>query len=175
LSVVWPQNHWDSFSSVWTLKPMAIVCEWFGLKTTRTVFTSLASKPVMMVSNGLSSKPAATISASLSSKHAATVSGGLASKPTVTVSGGLTSKLVASVSFGLALKPVVGFLVELQNQGGGGFPDLGLKTSNSGLVIWASKSPRRFLGLILKTMWVSVYRLRYKPMKEGRCGTHIEI
>jgi hypothetical protein len=29
----------------------------------------------------------------------------------------------------------VGFLVEPQNQGGGGFPGLGLKTSSSGLVI----------------------------------------
>jgi hypothetical protein len=34
-----------------------------------------------------------------------------------------------------------GFLVEPQNQGGGGFPSLGLKISSSGLVIWASKSP----------------------------------
>jgi hypothetical protein len=30
-------------------------------------------------------------------------------------------------------------LVEPQNQGGGGFPGLGLKTGSSGLVIWASK------------------------------------
>jgi hypothetical protein len=37
-------------------------------------------------------------------------------------------------------------LVEPQNQGGGGFSGLGLKTGSSGLVIWASKSPRRFLG-----------------------------
>jgi hypothetical protein len=34
-----------------------------------------------------------------------------------------------------------GFLGEPQNQGGGGFPNLGLKTGSSGLVIWASKSP----------------------------------
>jgi hypothetical protein len=34
-----------------------------------------------------------------------------------------------------------GFLVESQNQGGGGFLGLGLKTGSSGLVIWASKSP----------------------------------
>jgi hypothetical protein len=33
-----------------------------------------------------------------------------------------------------------GFLVEPQNQGGGGFSDLALKTGSSGLVIWASKS-----------------------------------
>jgi hypothetical protein len=91
-----------------------MVCEWFGLKTTRTVFASLASK------------------------------------------------LVAMVSPGLASKPVVGFLVEPQNQGGGGFPGLGLKTSSSGLVIWASKSPRRFLGLGIKTKWASVCRLRHK-------------
>jgi hypothetical protein len=55
-----------------------------------------------------------------------------------------------------------GFLVEPQNQGGGGFPDLGLKTGSSGLVIWASKSPRRFLGLGLKTKWASVCRLHHK-------------
>jgi hypothetical protein len=44
-----------------------------------------------------------------------------------------------------------GFLVNPQNQGGGGFPGLGLKTGSSGLVIWASKSPRRFPGFGLKT------------------------
>jgi hypothetical protein len=70
-----------------------MVCEWFGLKTTRTVFANLASK------------------------------------------------LVAMVSPSLASKPMVGFLVEPQNQGGGGFPGLDLKTGSSGLVIWASKSP----------------------------------
>jgi hypothetical protein len=55
-----------------------------------------------------------------------------------------------------------GFLFESQNQGGGGFPDLGLKTGSSGLVIWASKSPQRFLGLDLKIKWASIYRLRHK-------------
>jgi hypothetical protein len=55
-----------------------------------------------------------------------------------------------------------GFLVEPQNQGGGGFLSLCLKTNSSGLVIWASKSPRRFLGLGLKTKWASVCRLRHK-------------
>jgi hypothetical protein len=33
-----------------------------------------------------------------------------------------------------------GFLVVPQNQGGGGFPGLGLKTGSSDLVIWISKS-----------------------------------
>jgi hypothetical protein len=54
------------------------------------------------------------------------------------------------------------FLVEPQNQGGGGFPGLGLKTGSSSLVIWSSKSPRRFLGLGLKTKWASVCRLHHK-------------
>jgi hypothetical protein len=82
---------------------MATVCEWFSLKTTRTVFAGLASKPV------------------------------------ATVYSSLASKLVAMLSSGLASKSVVGFLVEPQNQSGGGFPSLGLKTGCSGLVIWDSK------------------------------------
>jgi hypothetical protein len=90
------------------------------------------------------------------------VSSGLASKPTATVFSSLASKLVVTVSPGLASKPVVGFLVVPQNQGGGGFPGLGLKTGSSGLVIWASKSPRWFLGLGLKTEQASVCRLRHK-------------
>jgi hypothetical protein len=94
------------------------ICEWFGLKTTR------------MVSSGLASKPTGTVFASL------------ASKPVAAVFSSLASKLVATVSLGFASKPMIGFLVESQNQGGGGFPDLGLKTGNSGLVIWASTSLR---------------------------------
>jgi hypothetical protein len=141
---------------------MATICEWFGLKTTRTVFTGLTSKPVAMVSGGLASKPDAMVSSGLASKPAATVFGGLASKPAATVFSGLTSKLVVMVSPCLASKPAVGFLVEPQNQGGGGFTGLGLKTGSSGLVIWASKSPRQFLGLGLKTKWASVCRLRHK-------------
>jgi hypothetical protein len=64
-----------------------------------------------------------------------------------TVFSSLASKLVATVSRGLPSKPVLGFLVEPQNQGGGGFFGLGLKTGSSDLVILGSKSPRRFLGL----------------------------
>jgi hypothetical protein len=82
-----------------------------------------------MVSSGLASKPAVTVFV------------GLASKPVATVFSSLASKLVATVSPGLASKLVVGFLVEPQNQGGGGFPGLCLKTGSSDLVIWASKSP----------------------------------
>jgi hypothetical protein len=100
-----------------------IVCEWFGLKTIRTVFTGLASKPVVTVSGGLASKLAVTVFV------------GLASKPVAMVFSSLTLKLGATVSPGLASKLVIGFLVEPQNQGGGGFPGLGLKTGSFGLVI----------------------------------------
>jgi hypothetical protein len=108
---------------------MATVCQWFGLKTTRTFFSGLASKPVV------------------------TVFGGLASKPTVTVSGGLTSKPAVAVSGGL-----------------------GLKTSGCGLVIYASKSPRQFPGLGLKTKQATVCRLRHKT--DGRASvqdTHQDL
>jgi hypothetical protein len=165
---------------------MATVCEWFGLKTTWTVFAGLASKPVVTVSDGLTSKPAVAVSGGLASKPTTTVSSGLASKPAMTVFSGLASKqvvtvfsslasklvatifgslaskLVVTVSPGLASKPVVGFLVEPQNHGGGGFPTLRLKTGSFSLVIWASKSPRLFFCLGLKTKWTSVCWLRHK-------------
>jgi hypothetical protein len=86
----------------------------------------------------------------------------LASKPAATVFASLASKLVATVFPDLASKLVVGFLVEPQNQGGRGFSGLGLKICSSGLVIWASKSLQRFLGLGLKTKQASVRRLRHK-------------
>ncbi len=50
---------------------MVMVCEWFGLKTTRLVFAGLASKLVV------------TVFSSLASKLVATVSLGLALKPVV--------------------------------------------------------------------------------------------
>jgi hypothetical protein len=105
-----------------------------------------------------------------------TVSCGLASKSAATVFAGLTSKLVATVSSSLASKPAVGFLGEPQNQGGGGFPGLGLKTGRSGLVIWSSKSPRWFLGLGLKTKQASICLLRHKT-DEGRSAwnTHRDL
>jgi hypothetical protein len=104
---------------------MAAVFEWFDLKITRTVFISLASKPVVMVSGGLASKPAVMVFSGLASKPAATVSAGLTSKPAVTVSrfvsqnrqlrfGDLGLKIIASVfwfgpqnhvSFGLLVAP----------------------------------------------------------------------
>jgi hypothetical protein len=100
-----------------------MVCEWFGFKTTSTIFASLASKPVATVSSGLASKPTATVFSDF------------ASKPVATIFSSLALKLMAMVSPGLASKPVVGFLVEPQNQGGAGFPSLGLKTCSFGLMI----------------------------------------
>jgi hypothetical protein len=51
-----------------------------------------------------------------------------------------------------------------------------LKIGSSGLMIWALKSPRRFLGLDLKTKQASVYRLRHKT-DEGRMtrDTHRDL
>jgi hypothetical protein len=89
---------------------------------------------------------------------------------------GLASKQVAMISPGLASKPVVGFLVDPQNQGGRGFLGLSFKTGNYGLMIYASKSQQRFLGLILKTKWVMVCRLHLQT--DGRMRwleTRIEI
>jgi hypothetical protein len=86
----------------------------------------------------------------------------LASKTAATVFASLTSKLMTMVSPDLASKPVVGFLVELQNQSGGGFSGLGIKTGSSVLMIWASKSTRQFLVLCLKTKLTLLCRLRHK-------------
>jgi hypothetical protein len=76
------------------------------------------------------------------------VSSGLASKPAATVFFGFASKPVAMVFSSLASKLVVTVS-----------PDL---TSKPAALSWASKSPRRFLGLGLKTNQTSVYRLRHK-------------
>jgi hypothetical protein len=76
----------------------------------------------------------------------------------------------------LASKLVVSFLVEPQNQGGGGFSGLSLKTGSYSLVILVSKSLRRFLDLGIKTNQTLIYRLRLKT--DGRMrrrGTSIEI
>jgi hypothetical protein len=172
--LVEPQNQGRQFVSGLASKPLGRFSPVWPQNPLRRFFAGLASKPVVMVSSGLASKLVATVFASLASKPVATVSGGLASKPAATVSGGLTSKptatflsslaskLMVTVSPGLTSKSAVDFLVEPQNQGGGGFPGLCLKTGSSSLVIWASKSPRRFLCLDLKIKWVSVYRLCHK-------------
>jgi hypothetical protein len=111
----------------------------------------------------------------LASKSVATVSSGLASKPVVTVFSSLASKLVVMVSPGLASKPVVGFLVEPQNQGCGGFPGLGLKTGSSGFVIWLQNHRDGFLVWASKPCRLWFVSCTIKPTKEGRRGTRVEI
>jgi hypothetical protein len=113
---------------------------------------------------GLASKPRSMICQWFGLKTIQTVFSSLALKPVATVFSGLASKLVAMVSPSLASKPVAGFLVERQNQGGGGFPSLALKTGSYSLVIWASKPSRLwFVGCATK------------PIERDRRGTHIEI
>jgi hypothetical protein len=92
-----------------------MVCEWFGLKTTWTVSHRFGPQNQwrMFAWFGL--------------KTTWTVFAGLASKPVTTVFSSLPLKLMATVSTGLTSKSVVHFMVEPQNQGGGGFPGLGLK------------------------------------------------
>jgi hypothetical protein len=99
----------------------------------------------------------------------------LASKLVVTVFSSLASKLVAMVSSGLASKSMVGFLVEPQNQDGGGFSGLGLKIGSYGLVIWVSKSPRRLLAWSSKPSGLWFVGCTTKSMKGGRHGTRIKI
>jgi hypothetical protein len=79
----------------------------------------------------LAIKPVATVSGGLTLKPTATIFSGLTSKPVATVFSSFASKLVATVSLGLALKPPISFLVEPQNQDGGGFLNLGLKIGSS--------------------------------------------
>jgi hypothetical protein len=57
----------------------------------------------------------------------------------------LASKLVATVSPDLASKLADDFLVEPQNQGGGGFPGLGLKITTT--VSWFGPQNQAGFGL----------------------------
>jgi hypothetical protein len=88
-----------------------MVCQWFDLKTTGTVFSGLTSKPVAIAFSDL------------------------ASKPLVMVFSDLASKLVAMVSPNLGSKSVVCFLVDAQNQGGGGVFGLDLKIDSYDFMI----------------------------------------
>jgi hypothetical protein len=62
------------------------------------------------------------------------------------------------------------FLVEPQNQGGGGFPGLGLKTGSFGLVIWGLK-------ITATVSWFGPQNQvgSTKPMEGGQRGTRVEI
>jgi hypothetical protein len=90
-----------------------MVCQWFDLKTTRTVFSSLASKLVVMVFSGLASKSVATFS--------------WLSLKTMLVEDFLvwTSKPAATVFlFGLKITTMVSWFVP-QNQAGFGLSNGG--------------------------------------------------
>jgi hypothetical protein len=69
---------------------------------------------------------------------------------------GSASKPRSAVSLSLASKPVATVLLVWPQNHLFGFPSLGLKTDSYGLVIWAIKSSRRFLGFGLKTKWEEV-------------------
>jgi hypothetical protein len=117
----------------------------------------------------------ATVSSGLASKPAATVFAGLASKSVTTVFSSLASKLVATVSTDLSSKLMVGFLVEPQNQGGGRFPGLGLKTDSSGLVIWPQNHHGGFLIWASKPSGLRFVGCAMKPTEGGRRGIRVEI
>jgi hypothetical protein len=79
----------------------------------------------------------------------AMISSGLVSKPAATIFSDLALKLVATIFSSLALKLVATVSLDLASK-------------PMGLVICASKSPQRFLGLGLKTKQASVCRLCHK-------------
>jgi hypothetical protein len=132
----------------------------------RRFISGLASKPLRRFVSGLASKPLGRFVSGLALKSVVMVFSGLASKPMTTFLSGLASKPVAMISPGLTSKLMVDFLVEPQNQCGGGFTDLSLKIDNYDLVICVLKSPQWFLDLGLKTKQATVCQLRHKT--DGR-------
>jgi hypothetical protein len=82
---------------------------------------------------------------------------------------GLASKLRSMVSPGLVSKSVAMVFVVWPQNHSLKFPCLGLKTGSCGLVIWPTKSPRRFLSFCLKTKWNTVCWLHLKT--DGRMKT----
>jgi hypothetical protein len=78
---------------------MVTFCEWFGLKTTRTVSGGLALKPAGMVSGGLASKPTATVSLDLASKPMV----GFLVEPQNQSGGGFSGLGLKTGSYGLVI------------------------------------------------------------------------
>jgi hypothetical protein len=136
----------------WASKQRSTVCEWFDLKTTRTVFAGSTSKPVVTISSCLASKPAATVFS------------GLTSKPVAMIFSSLASKLVATFSPGLASKLALGFLVIWDSKQAASIWWFGTQNHHYGFLVWASKpSSLRFVGYTIK------------PTEGCRHGTHFEI
>jgi hypothetical protein len=137
LLVVCPQNHWDGFL-------------WFGLKTGGDGFLqfSLKTGGDGFLQFGMKTGGDGFLWFGLKTSGDGFLRFGL--------------KAGGDGYLGLASKPVVGFLIEPQNQCGGGFSSLGLKIGIYDLVICASKSPRWFFGLGLKTMQSTVCWLCHK-------------
>jgi hypothetical protein len=112
---------------------------------------------------GWASKLGSTVCQWFDLKIIGTIFSGLASKPVTTVPLGLASKLVVNgcSQFGLKIGGN-GFSQIGLKIGGGGFFWLGSQNRQLGLVIYASKSPRQFLGLGLKTKRAIICWLRHK-------------
>jgi hypothetical protein len=86
-------------------------------------------------------------------------------------------KQICRVSwFGLKTK-VDGFSQFGLKTSGLGFSGLCLKTGSYSLVIWASKSPRRFLCLGLKIKWATICRLWHKTDRRMKMAwdTHRDL
>jgi hypothetical protein len=77
---------------------------------------------------------------------------------------------------GLTSKPMRQFSLVWPQNRWFGFPGLCLKIGSYDLVIWVSKSPRRFFDLDLKTKQALVYLLRHKTDR-GRTArdTHRDL
>jgi hypothetical protein len=111
-----------------------MVCEWFGLKTTRTVFAGLASKLVTTVFVSLASKPVATVSPGLASKPAV----GFLFQPQKQDGGGF---------FGLDLKTGSSGLVIWISKSPRWFLGLGFKTKQTSILLVAPQNRRREVGV----------------------------
>jgi hypothetical protein len=128
----------------WASKPKSMVCQWFGLKTTETVFSYLALKPVVTVSLGLTSKPVATVSPGLASKLVAMSFLVWASKPTATV-WWFVSQNHHDDFLVLALKPSGWWFVRCGSKPTGGWDGTGHASRSSSLLHVETSWARVFL------------------------------
>jgi hypothetical protein len=93
-----------------------MVCQWFGHKTTKTVFSGLATKPVAIVFSGLALNPVAMVSPDLASKPVVQVSG-FGPQNWLLQFGDLSLKITATVSwFGTQNQAGFGLSVVPQNK-----------------------------------------------------------